>query len=434
MHGRVPAGHAQLTAAACSASPSRSTWCCAGARRTPTRCCCRSPRCSTASGLVMIHRLDLAHAAAPACDGARRCQPAGRGRALGGGHRRRRAHRRCATTGALRRYTYTAMAAGLVPAAAAAAARASARRSTARGSGSGLGPFIVPARRDREDRSWPSSSPATWCRPATSLSLVGPQGPRPRTCPRGPRPRPDPRRLAGQPRRARLRERPRLVAAVLRPVRRDALRRHRAASAGSSSAWCCSRPAPYLAYLLFGHVQQRVAHLAAPVRPSALAAIATSWSRACSGMATGGLFGTGLGQGRPDLTCRSRESDFIIAALRRGARPDRAVRPARALRAARRARPAHRARRPRRLRQAARRRPGVLDRAAGASSSSAASPGVIPLTGLTMPFLSYGGSSLLANWIARRAAAADLRPGPPAGLPDVPPPTSAEAAAPTPRW
>ena len=48
------------------------------------------------------------------------------------------------------------------------------------------------------------------------------------TLPAGPRPRPDPRRLAGQPGRARLRARPRLLAAVLRAVRRDALRRHRA--------------------------------------------------------------------------------------------------------------------------------------------------------------------------------------------------------------
>ena len=41
--------------------------------------------------------------------------------------------------------------------------------------------------------------------------------------------------------------------------------------------------------------------------------------------------------------------------------------------------------------------------------------GLIPLTGQTTPFLSAGGSSLMANWLLLGAAAADLGRGPPAG-------------------
>lgn len=151
----------------------------------------------------------------------------------------------------------------------------------------------------------------------------------------------------------------------------------------------------YLAYLTFGHVERRVLLWLHPFSSKALE-ISDQLVRGMFGMANGGLLGTGLGRGRPDLTYYA-ESDFIVPSfaeelglfgvfallmlylvfVERGMRIALGVRDGF----------------------------GKL-LATGLAFTVALQcfvvvggvTRVIPLTGLTMPFLSYGGSSLLANW------------------------------------
>ena len=133
-------------------------------------------------------------------------------------------------------------------------------------------------------------------------------------------------------------------------------------------------------------------HLARPVERTSTAR-ATRSCRRCTASATAASPGTGLGRGSPD-TDPDAESDFIFAADRRGARPVRRHRRADGVPADRRRRAAHRAaHRPHRSRSCS---PPGLTTIIGVQAFIIIGGviKVVPLTGITLPFVSYGGSSL----------------------------------------
>ena len=152
----------------------------------------------------------------------------------------------------------------------------------------------------------------------------------------------------------------------------------------------------YAAYLMFSHVQVRVLLWLDTFSPEALAK-SDQLAKGLMGMAAGGMVGTGLGRGRPDLTYFA-ESDFIVPSFGEelGMAGLFAILLLYVLLVER------------GLRTAIGARDGFGKLLAAGLAFSVALQcfvvvggvtRVIPLTGLTMPFLSQGGSSLLANWV-----------------------------------
>ena len=153
----------------------------------------------------------------------------------------------------------------------------------------------------------------------------------------------------------------------------------------------------YLGYQAFSHVQERVQVWLDVFNPRYISDEGFQLSQSLFALATGGLFGTGLGRGRPDLIPEA-PTDFIFSVIGEelgllgtaGVLVCFMLIVARGLRASLRTRDDF----------------GQL-LAAGLIAIFAIQTIIIiggvtralPLTGITLPFMSYGGSSLLSNFI-----------------------------------
>lgn len=153
----------------------------------------------------------------------------------------------------------------------------------------------------------------------------------------------------------------------------------------------------YVAYTQFSHVAQRVDVWLDPWRPEVIRDDAYQVVQASYAMAHGGLTGTGLGLGKPD-TIPVVETDMIFAAIGEelGLVGATAILIAFLLFVGAGLRTA-----------VAAEQPFEKLLAAGLSTLIAVQAFIIiggvirvlPLTGIALPFVAYGGSSLLANWV-----------------------------------
>jgi cell division protein FtsW (lipid II flippase) len=153
----------------------------------------------------------------------------------------------------------------------------------------------------------------------------------------------------------------------------------------------------YVGYRIFPHVQDRVEVWLNVFDPKLINDEAYQLAQSLFALATGGLFGTGFGRGRPDLI-PAAHTDFVYSVIGEelGMLGTTAVLVcfmvivARGLRIALNSRDEF----------------GQL-LAAGLTTVFAIQTfiilagvtGLLPLTGITLPFMSYGGSSLLSNFI-----------------------------------